>query len=234
MMFSNKYIFIYSSVMVIVVAIALAIAAIQLKPFQENNKRVEKMQNILSSVNIESTVKNAEELYKKYITETYVVNNKGEKVEKINAFDIDLYYELKKKPEERQLPVYIAKLENGDTAYIAALRGKGLWGPIWGYISFKPDMNTVIGSMFDHKGETPGLGAEIDGKVFQNQFKNKTIFDESGKFTSIQTVKGGAKEGDMHGVDAISGGTITSKGLEKMLFDCLTDYQGFLIKNKKQ
>lgn len=233
-MFSNRYIFIYSSVMVVIVAIALAIAAIQLKPFQENNKRVEKMQNILSSVNIESTVKNAEELYKKYITETYVVNTKGEKIENVKAFDIDLYYELKKKPEERHLPVYIAKLDNGDTAFILALRGKGLWGPIWGYISLKPDMNTVIGSMFDHKGETPGLGAEIDTKKFQKQFQKKTIFDETGKFISIKTVKGGAKEGDMHGVDAISGGTITSKGLEHMLFDCLTDYQGFLIKNKKQ
>ncbi len=232
-MFSNRYIFIYSSVMVIVVAIALAIAAIQLKPFQENNKRVEKMQNILTSVNIESTVKNAEELYKKYITETYVVSSKGEKIENVKAFDIDLYYELKKKADERQLPVYIAKLDNGDTAFVLALRGKGLWGPIWGYMAFKTDMNTIIGSMFDHKGETPGLGAEIDGKAFQSQFQNKVIFDESGKFTSIQTVKGGAKEGDMHGVDAISGGTITSKGLEKMLFDCLTDYQGFLNKNKK-
>ena len=232
-MFSNRYIFIYSSVMVIVVAIALAIAAIQLKPFQENNKRVEKMQNILTSVNIESTVKNAEELYKKYITETYVVSSKGEKIENVKAFDIDLYYELKKKADERQLPIYIAKLDNGDTAFVLALRGKGLWGPIWGYMAFKTDMNTVIGSMFDHKGETPGLGAEIDGKAFQSQFQNKVIFDESGKFTSIQTVKGGAKEGDMHGVDAISGGTITSKGLEKMLFDCLTDYQGFLNKNKK-
>jgi Na+-transporting NADH:ubiquinone oxidoreductase subunit C len=219
--------------MVIVVAIALAIAAIQLKPFQENNKRVEKMQNILTSVNIESTVKNAEELYKKYITETYVVSSKGEKIENVKAFDIDLYYELKKKADERQLPVYIAKLDNGDTAFVLALRGKGLWGPIWGYMAFKTDMNTIIGSMFDHKGETPGLGAEIDGKAFQSQFQNKVIFDESGKFTSIQTVKGGAKEGDMHGVDAISGGTITSKGLEKMLFDCLTDYQGFLNKNKK-
>jgi len=232
-MFSNRYIFLYSSIMVVIVAIALAVAAIQLKPFQENNKRVEKMQNILSSVNIDNNVKNAGELYKKYITASYAVNNKGDKIDKINAFDIDLYNEFKKKAEDRNFPVYIAKLESGDTAFVLALRGKGLWGPIWGYISFKTDMNTVLGAMFDHKGETPGLGAEIDTKVFQNQFQNKTIYDESGKFTSIQTVKGGAKKDNMHGVDAISGGTITSKGLEKMLLDCLTDYQGFLTKNKK-
>ncbi len=219
--------------MVIVVAAVLAVAALQLKPFQENNKRVEKMQNILSSANIESTVKNAETLYKKYITETMVVNNKGEKIDNVKAFDIDLYYELKKPAEARHLPVYIAKLDNGDTAYILALRGKGLWGPIWGYLSFKTDMNTIIGSMFDHKGETPGLGAEIDTKKFQSQFEKKQIFDENAKLVSVKTVKGGAKPDDIHGVDAISGGTITSKGLEHMLFDCLTDYEGFLTKNKK-
>ncbi len=232
-MFSNRYIFIYSSVIVVLVATALAIAAMQLKPFQENNKRVEKMQNILSSVNIESTVKNAEELYNKFIFATEVINLKGDKIENTKAFDIDLYDEFKKKPESRRFPVYLAKLENGDTAHIFALRGKGLWGPIWGYISFKPDMNTIIGSMFDHKGETPGLGAEIDTKVFQQQFENKTIFDETGKFTSVKTIKGGAKPDDMHGVDAIAGGTITSNGVNLMIYDCLLNYQAYINKTKK-
>lgn len=227
-MFSNKYIFIYSSVMVIVVAAALAFTAIKLQPFQDNNRRVEKMQNILSAVNIETTVKNAESQYKKYIKQTFVINNEGKAVENVDAFKIDLYVELKKEAKDRQLPIYVAVLDNGDTAYVLALRGKGLWGPIWGYMSFKPDMNTVVGAMFDHKGETPGLGAEIDQKTFQHQFIGKQIFDAQGSLTSIQTVKGGAKDDDIHGVDAISGGTITSKGLEKMLKDNFTDYQAYL------
>lgn len=227
-MFSNKYIFIYSSVMVIVVAAALAFTAIKLQPFQDNNRRVEKMQNILSAVNIDATVKNAESQYKKYIKQTFVINNEGKAVENVDAFKIDLYVELKKEAKERHLPIYVAVLDNGDTAYVLALRGKGLWGPIWGYMSFKPDMNTVVGAMFDHKGETPGLGAEIDQKFFQHQFIGKQIFDAKGTLTSIQTVKGGAKDDDIHGVDAISGGTITSKGLEKMLNDNFIDYQAYL------
>jgi Na+-transporting NADH:ubiquinone oxidoreductase subunit C len=232
-MFSNRYIFIYASVLVVLVAIILTIAAVQLKPFQDNNKRVEKMQNILSSLNIESTPQNAKTLYEKTIVNTMVINNKGEVIPKMNAFDIDLYYELKKAPEARNLPVYVAKLDNGDTLYVTQVRGKGLWGPIWGFISFKTDMNTIFGAYFDHKGETPGLGAEIDTKKFQNQFKEKKIFDESGKFTSVKTIKGGAKPGDIHGVDAISGGTITSNGVTDMLRDCLLDYQNFFNKNRK-
>jgi len=232
-MFSNRYIFVYASVLVILVAIVLTIAAVQLKPFQDNNKRVEKMQNILSSLNIESNTKNAKQLYDKFIIKTNVINNKGEEKQGLKAFEVDLYYELKKKPEERSLPVYVAKLDKGDTIYVTQVRGKGLWGPIWGFISFKTDMNTIYGAYFDHKGETPGLGAEIDTKKFQSQFIGKKIFDEAGNFTSVKVIKGGAKPNDSHGVDAISGGTITSNGVTDMIKDCLSDYKEFLIKNRK-
>jgi len=232
-MFSNRYIFIYASVLVVLVAVVLTIAAVQLKPLQDNNKRVEKMQNILSSINIESTPQNAKQLYDNTIAKTMVINNKGEIIQGLNAFEVDLYYELKKKPEVRNLPLYIAKLENGDTLYVTQVRGKGLWGPIWGFISFKTDMNSIYGTYFDHKGETPGLGAEIDTKEFQKQFINKKIFDETGKFTSVKVIKGGAKPNDNHGVDAISGGTITCNGVTDMIKDCLFDYQDFLNKNRK-
>ncbi len=104
------------------------------------------------------------------------------------------------------------------------VRGKGLWGPIWGYMALESDLNTISGAVFDHKGETPGLGAEINTDWFQEPFTGKTIFDESGKFVSITVVKGGADPSDPHGVDGISGGTITSKGLEEMLADCLAGY----------
>jgi Na+-transporting NADH:ubiquinone oxidoreductase subunit C len=91
-------------------------------------------------------------------------------------------------------------------------------------------MNTIYGVTFDHKGETPGLGAEINTTKFESMFTDKKLF-ENGKFVSIQVHKGGADPSDIHGVDAISGGTITSKGLEKMLLDCLKKYDDYLIKN---
>lgn len=236
---SNKYIFIYSVIMVVVVAVSLTIVAVQLKPAQEDNIRIEKMQNILTSVNVPIAnvpKKGIIDVYNKYITSSIGVNIKGDVVETDakKVFAIDLSSELKKPAEKQILPVFIAILDNGDTASIVPLRGKGLWGPIWGYISFKTDYNTVIGTMFDHKGETPGLGAEINQEWFMTPFKGKTIYDKDGKFTSIQVVKGGAPDDDPHGVDAISGGTITSKGVEKMIFDNLTSYQAYISKQKKQ
>lgn len=232
-MFSNKYIFIYSSAMVIIVAIALTIVAVQLKPRQVFNQKVEKMQNILSSVNIESTPKNAEDLYKKYIKESFVVDNKGEIKKGINAFDVELQLENKKKPEDRNLAVFICINDKNEKYYVVPVRGKGLWGPIWGYVSFKEDLNTIEGTMFGHKGETPGLGAEIETAIFQKQFENKSILDDKNDFVSIKVVKGGASKTDIHGVDAISGGTITSKGLEAMLRDCLKEYIPYFSKIRK-
>ncbi|HRW22050.1 MAG TPA: NADH:ubiquinone reductase (Na(+)-transporting) subunit C, partial [Bacteroidales bacterium] len=112
--------------------------------------------------------------------------------------------------------------------YIIPLSGKGLWGPIWGYIALNEDMTTVFGATFSHKSETPGLGAEIETDWYQQKFSEKKIFDENGDFVSIKVVKGGAPPDNIHGVDAISGGTITSNGLEDMLFDCLKLYEPYL------
>ena len=236
MQHSNKYIFIYSIIMVVIIAVTLTVVAVKLKPAQEDNIRIEKMQNILSSVNIptsEIPKKQVLDVYNKFIKTAFGVNSKGEVVEKDAAriFTIEMANELKKPVEQQVLPVYIAVLENGDSVYIVPLRGKGLWVPIWGYISFKTDFNTIFGVTFDHKGETPGLGAEINQDWFKKPFIGKQIFTENGKFVSITVEKGGAKPGDIHGVDAISGGTITSKGVQKMLLDNLTNYEAYFKKH---
>ena len=230
--FSNTYIFIFSAVMVVLVALLLSTTSLNLKPFQDKNVEVEKKQNILASINIESTAKNAVEIYAKYITSSFVVNNKGEKVEDVDAFTVNVKNELSKPASDRLLPVFVGTLNDGTNAYVMPLQGKGLWGPIWGYISLKPDMNTVLGAVFDHSGETPGLGAEIATEGFQKPFADKQIFKDSTEFVSIKVLKGGAPENDVHGVDAISGGTLTSKGLEAMLDSCLIQYKTFFIQNR--
>ena len=135
--------------------------------------------------------------------------------------------------EERKLPLLEAQLNDGNIYYIIPLRGKGLWGPIWGYLSLKNDLKTVYGVTFDHEAETPGLGAEISKLPFQEQFQGKLIFDESGNFTSI-TVEKAAKNLTKHQVDAISGGTITSKSVENMLKDCLSEYLEYFKTIKKE
>jgi Na+-transporting NADH:ubiquinone oxidoreductase subunit C len=228
----NKYTIIYASVMVVIVAVMLSIAATQLKPFQDANILIEKKQNILRSVNIVADAKQANDLFSKTIKEMYIVNSKGEKVEG-DAFKVDLKVEHSKHIDQRKLPVYVADMGEKGKVYIIPLRGAGLWGPIWGYVALQSDMNTIYGANFDHQGETPGLGAEINTEKFQKPFIGKTIFDQNCLFTSVIVAKTGEKSDPAHSVDAISGGTITSKGLQKMLYDDLSTYQEFIKKLKK-
>lgn len=228
---SNKYTFIYSIVMVVVVATILTLVAVGLKPAQKRNVELEKKKNILSALNIESTTDNVESLYDEYVVENYAINVNGEQIEGADAFNIKLKAELRKSESEQQWPVYVAKTKDGATKYIFTLYGKGLWGPIWGYIALDDDLNTVYGVNFDHKQETPGLGSEINTKKFQEQFAGKQIFNESQEFVSIDVLKVETSD-NSHAVDAISGGTITSNGLSDMIETCVSAYLGYIEKNK--
>lgn len=229
--FSNRYIFIFSSVMVIAVATLLSLAATLLQPRQEKNLEIEKKKSMLESIGVPATWENTEELYQKYIKESFVLNSRGETVEGVDAFKVVLRNEQKKTLEQQYLPVFNAYPGDGEKVIILPVEGKGLWGPIYGYVSLKSDLNTIYGATFDHKGETPGLGAEINTTQFESMFRGKKFFDNK-NFISIHVLKGGARADDIHGVDAISGGTITSKGLEKMLYDCISKYNDYLLKNR--
>lgn len=220
----NSYTFAFAGVMVVVVAALLSFAATSLKPFQDKNVVLEKKQDILKSIGVEVSREQADVDYGKYIKQELVINN-GEVKEGVAAFNVDLSKEIKKAPAERDAPLYVAD-KDGETFYIIPLRGKGLWGPIWGYISLKGDVNTVSGATFGHKGETPGLGAEIATPVFMDQFVDKKILDTKGDFASIKVMKGNAT-GDYQ-VDGISGGTITSVGVQDMLEDCIQAYVPYL------
>ena len=229
--FSNRYIFIFSAVMVIAVATLLSLAATLLQPRQLKNLEIEKKKSMLESIGIPSTRETTETLYDKYIRESFVLNSKGEVVGGVDAFNVVLNIEQKKPLDQQYLPVFNAIPDNGEKVIIIPVEGKGLWGPIYGYVSLKSDMNTINGVTFDHKGETPGLGAEINTIQFESMFPGKKLY-EADKFVSIGVIKGGVKEDDIHNVDAISGGTITSKGLQKMLLDCIGKYNDYLLKNR--
>lgn len=227
----NTYTFIYASVMVVVVAAILSFTSISLQPMQKRNIEIEKKKNILTSVNIIASTEESEAVYAKTITNAYVVNYKGEMVDG-NAFTVDLKKEHAKPVEERILPVYEADLGSEGLKYVVPLRGAGLWGPIWGYIALNNDLNTIYGANFDHQGETPGLGAEIATPAFQEVFKGKEIFNDKGEFVSLIVAKAGENAPAIHKVDAVSGGTITSKGLQEMLYDDLLGYVEFFNKKK--
>ena len=238
---NNTYILLYSTVMVVIVAILLAVASLTLKSRQEANIAVEKQSAILASIGLggdadkaENKTRYIENEYKKYIVESFAVNGAGEKIADADAFGLlsNLKNEYEKPASERMLPVFVAQLENGTRLYVLPVWGTGLWGPIWGYVALEGDWDTIYGVKFDHKGETPGLGAEISTAHFADQFAGKHIFND-GQMVSIAVLKGaGASAGDINAVDAVSGGTITSRGVESMLKECLSDYLPYIEKQK--
>ncbi len=158
-----------------------------------------------------------------------VVDAQGNVIEEMKADEVDFAQERKKPADQRKYPIWI--FNNGsEQFYIVAVRGNGLWDEIWGYVALKSDLNTIAGVAFDHKGETPGLGAEIkDNPAFRAQFKGKRILDDEGRFVGVIVRKGGARDPE-HEVDAISGATITSNGVTDMLVDGLRAYEAYFAK----
>lgn len=222
---SNGYTYGFATILVVVVAVILASLAIGLKPFQQANVTKEKKQNILQSIGMDVDRDEAEAQFPDFVTGQYVVKN-GEIVSEdaTQAFNIDMAKAIKIPSTEREVPLYVAEKE-GEKYYIIPLRGKGLWGPVWGFISLESDGKTVFGATFGHKSETPGLGAEISTDMFMDQFKGK-VLDEA-DFT-INVVKPGKGTDPDSDVDGISGGTITSVGVNDMIQDCLKAYEPYL------
>ena len=197
---SNVYTIVYATVMVIIVAVLLAVVSQGLKSRQDANKRLDVQKQILTALNVDFTKADPAALYDQYVKEES--------------------WEGK--------PVFKATIDGNDYT-ILPLKGQGLWGGIWGYIALKNDLNTVYGINFGHESETPGLGAEIVTLKFRSQFFGKHIKDAEGRLRSIAVLKEGkrADEGQDQ-VDAVSGATITSTGVNDMLVNSLNEYQQFL------
>lgn len=223
---NNIYTIIYVVVLVAVVGTGLAFASMALRDKQVANANADKMSQILASLHIAATGKEVIPTFEKTITRQLVVNVKGDSIG-TDAFDVEVAKESKVKADKRLLPVYVAKV-NGATKYVLPVHGNGLWGPIWGYIAFNADGTTIYGAYFAHEGETPGLGAEIEKPAFSNQFQGKEVF-KNNKFLPVNVLKVGTKpqRGEDY-VDAVSGGTITSKGVATMLDIGLSPYEAFL------
>lgn len=221
----NGYTLIYMAVMIVIVSLLLSITSGLLKERQDKNVKLDTMRQILSSmpaVETELESADAEELYNKYITDFVVLNEAGETVK---TLDKNKNFGYKPEKDADEYLLYTANV-NGETKYIIPLNGVGLWGAIWGYIALDSDRNTVNGVFFAHASETPGLGANIVTPAFRNPFKGKHILN-NGEFVSLLVAKKGEKSQTQESVDALSGGTITSKGVESMLKTCLEKYSAF-------
>jgi len=225
---SNLYTFLFATIMVFVVATVLAFTSQSLKDLQSENVRKEKMQNILSTVGIIIDRDGAEELFNKYIEDQLAIQNDGSIDASVDVFNnVKLSLELKKTPEDQDFPLYVANIES-EKYYIIPIRGNGLWNAIYGYISIKEDLNTIKGVVFDHIGETAGLGAEITQDWFIERFVDEKLFDINNNLVGIKVSKTNNDPNNTdkndHEVDAISGATITGDGVTDMIKERLEHY----------
>ena len=242
---SNGYTMMFAVIMVFVVGSLLAFLASSLKPAIKENERIETQQNILyamgvnendaSNANFVSTkVAGAE--FKKYIKKQLVLEgNKISESQDAYLIDVKKQQANAKDGKVRKLPLFVGEKE-GKTFYVAPIRGKGLWDAIWGYISMDENM-VVQGAYFDHKGETPGLGANIKQRYFMDDFIGEHLMSETGVFKGITVKKGNNdainEDKTDYQVDAIAGATITGDGVSAMIKKDLALYVPYFKSLKK-
>ena len=212
--------------MVIIVAFLLAFVSSALKPIQQKNVELDKKKQVLAALNIFE--KDAEAAYNTYVKADQLLNADGTVAAENGGFAVE-----NAAVSEAQLPLYVCEVE-GETKYVLPLYGAGLWGPIWGYLALNADKETIYGVYFSHAGETPGLGAEITNRdKFQVPFIGKKALNAAGDVV-ISVVKNGKVQNAECEVDGISGGTITSNGVNAMLKDGIGLYKAFLAKKCEQ
>lgn len=237
----NSYTVIFAAIMVVVVGSLLAFFASGLKDKIEKNLKREKQQNILyamgvnenqdeGSVNFVSTDKVAED-FKKYIKEQLIIE--GDKITPDStAYLVDLKQQITvaKKGGTQKLPLLIGEKE-GKKYYIIPLYGNGLWDAIWGFMTLDENM-VVQGVYFDHKGETPGLGANIKQRYFMDDFIGETILQGTDNYVGVKVAKGNNdplnKIKDDNEVDALAGATITGNGVSAMIKERIKLYKPYL------
>lgn len=227
---SNGYTVVYSAIMVVVVAAALTLVSQGLKSRQVANEENFNRASILKSAGI-TPGEDISADFKKYVTDGFVVDSlNGDKSGTLDeAFKLasNLASKKGKFSDTKKYPVFVLN-KDGEQKYIVPINGAGLWDRIWGFVSLKSDFNTIDGVVFDHAGETPGLGAEMTKPKWTQHFVGKTMeLNNEGQVTVVKIYKGNASSDPAHGVDAISGSTMTSNGVEKMVNNSLQYYMGF-------
>jgi Na+-transporting NADH:ubiquinone oxidoreductase subunit C len=233
--------------MTVVVAIVLGLLQAVLKPSHQKNEAIFNKRAVLSAVR--NDVKNLSDdevvaIFDKDVVQKVLDINGNEvspdKVKELRGFkdkagkaeDLNLSKEKKRDDKDRLFPLYVYNTAEGEN-YITAVRGKGLWDEIWGYVAIQKDLSTIAGVAFDHKAETPGLGAEIkDNPAFPAQFKGDKLYNKEGEFVSVLVKKGGSDKDDPHAVDAISGATVTCDGVTDMLEEGIRYYEPYFDKLK--
>ncbi|TDI64151.1 MAG: NADH:ubiquinone reductase (Na(+)-transporting) subunit C [Bacteroidetes bacterium] len=236
---SNTYIIVFSIITTIILGGLLSVTSVGLAPRQKIQVELDTKKSILGAVMEVKKTDDVLDIYDKRI-ESLVVDIKGNVVETdesgnpLIAEDVSIEKNFRKSPEDRLYPVFLFKgTGNEIEAYILPIYGNGLWDVIWGYVALDKDLNTIRGAVFDHKGETPGLGARISESEVQSRFVGRKVYDSDGGLVSVSMLKGEGNAAELlddHHVDGLAGATITARGVNNMLLNYLEYYQNYLKK----
>jgi Na+-transporting NADH:ubiquinone oxidoreductase subunit C len=242
---SNTYIIIFSAILTVVLGGLLSIASVGLGPLQREQIDRDNKRRILAAVMDLQPQDDVLAIYEERI-QSLVVDIDGNIIgsevtdDMFIAEQINISKEYRKPPQERSFPVFkFMSADNPDKveAYIVPMNGAGLWNEISGFVALETDLETVKGVVFDHVGETPGLGARITDENVQNRFVGKKIYDDIGNLLSIQMVKqetGDPGLYDDYHVDGLSGATMTANGVNDMLRNYFSYYESYFQKVKEQ
>ena len=242
MQHNNFYTFRFISIITLVASLLLALASTQLKELQEFNVQLDKKKNILKCIGKDVALMNNDAIIKEYESNirNLILTSNGDITANIASENL----ETVQNKSTGQLNYFIDNVEylpayksSNPEAFIIPISGKGLWSTLYGYFALENDFNTVMGITFYKHGETPGLGGEVEKKWFQENFVGKKIFDQTGELVSIKVVKGKvydvySGEALSHGVDGISGATITAKGVSDFLKRDLLRYEEYMKNNR--
>jgi Na+-transporting NADH:ubiquinone oxidoreductase subunit C len=242
----NLYTIVFALLVAVVFSSLLAIASQLLRERQRLLEEADMKKNILQAVGLRECPNSADSAAREmsgkecndiqccYSREmkSFVIDYRGNAVmeSEVVPEEIDLESEEEKPLEERRYPVFVRRSKDKIISYCIPVYGKGLWSSIYGYMALKPDLNTIEGISFYKQGETPGLGAEIQSRWFQENFIGKKIFDEKGTLVSVAVVKGKLDPSSpdaVHRVDGISGATLTGKGVTELLMKSLKMYEPY-------
>ncbi|MCU0391070.1 MAG: NADH:ubiquinone reductase (Na(+)-transporting) subunit C [Thermoflexibacter sp.] len=234
---SNTYIIGFSIVCTIILGAMLSLAAVGLREKQAIAIDLDKKKQILGAVITLKEGDDVQSIYSKRI-KSLVVDANGDEKQGVVAEKVDIGKNYKLAPEAREYPVFQFVSESNPNeveAYILPVYGNGLWDRIWGYLAVGGDMASIKGIVFDHKAETPGLGARIADKEIQDRYVGKKLYDDKGVFMSVTMLK--SEKGntlDDYKVDGMSGATMTANGVNRMIKSYVSYYQPYLNKIKEK
>ena len=243
---SNKYIIIFALVLTAVLGGLLSGVSQVLGPTQKKAQDLDTKKQILGAIPAEKEAlgdMEAEEILARYneVIFSEVTDYQGNLVDTnvkggpMVAEEVNIEKNYKLPVEDRLFPVFKYSA-NGEESYILPVYGAGLWDAIWGFVALNPDLKSVKGISFDHKGETPGLGARITSDDVQARYRGKELYNANGEFVAITMVKGEKIPEDRLGpnkVDGLAGATLTANGVNDMLLNYIGYYQKYFNKNVK-